>query len=78
MGIGVVIRNHIEDCLLACREHVDEVTALELAEALAPVAEPAPGDPGHLAGLARYALVTMASLREEKWSTHRTLPGQMG
>ena len=35
MGIGVVIRNHIEDCLLACREHVDEVTAPELAQALA-------------------------------------------
>jgi hypothetical protein len=35
MGIGVVIRNHIGTCLIACSQIFDEVTAPELAEALA-------------------------------------------
>jgi hypothetical protein len=35
MGIGVVIRNHNGECLVACSELQDEVTALEIAKALA-------------------------------------------
>jgi ribonuclease HI len=35
MGIGVVIRNHRGDCLTACSELHNEVTAPEIAEALA-------------------------------------------
>jgi hypothetical protein len=34
MGIGVVIRNHIGTCLIACSQIVNEVTSLELAESL--------------------------------------------
>jgi ribonuclease HI len=34
MGIGVVIRNHLGECLAACSELLDEVTVSELAEAL--------------------------------------------
>jgi ribonuclease HI len=35
MGVGVVIRNHIGTCLVACSQTFDEVTTPELAEALA-------------------------------------------
>jgi hypothetical protein len=35
MGLGVVIRNHIGECVTACSELHDEVTTLELPEALA-------------------------------------------
>jgi ribonuclease HI len=35
MGVGVVIRNHLGECLAACSELIYEVTAPELAEALA-------------------------------------------
>jgi ribonuclease HI len=35
MGVGVVIRNHHGECLAACSELISEVTAPELAEALA-------------------------------------------
>jgi hypothetical protein len=35
MRVSVIIRNHIDDCLAACSELIDEVTTLELAEALA-------------------------------------------
>jgi ribonuclease HI len=35
MGIGVVIRNHMGECLTACSELLAEVTSPELAEALA-------------------------------------------
>ena len=35
MGIGVVIRNHRGECSVACSELLQEVTALEVAEALA-------------------------------------------
>jgi hypothetical protein len=35
MGIGVVIRSHTGECLIACSELLREVTTPELAEALA-------------------------------------------
>jgi ribonuclease HI len=35
MGIGIVIRNHNGECLVACSELREEVTAPEMAEALA-------------------------------------------
>jgi hypothetical protein len=35
MGIGVVIRSHTSECLIACSELLMEVTTPELAEALA-------------------------------------------
>jgi hypothetical protein len=35
MGVGVVIRNHIGNCLVACNQFLDEVMATEIAEALA-------------------------------------------
>jgi ribonuclease HI len=35
MGLGVVIRNHIGRCVAACSELHEEVTAPEVAEALA-------------------------------------------
>ena len=35
MGMGVVIRNHNDMCLLACSQVFDAVTSPELAEALA-------------------------------------------
>jgi hypothetical protein len=35
MGVGVVIRNHIGECLAACSELIQDVTTPELAEALA-------------------------------------------
>jgi hypothetical protein len=34
MGIGIVIRNHNGECLIACSELREEVTAPEMAEAL--------------------------------------------
>jgi ribonuclease HI len=35
MGVGVVIRDHIGNCLVACNQLLDEVTTPEIAEALA-------------------------------------------
>ena len=35
MGVGVVVRNHIGECLAACSERLDGITTPELAEALA-------------------------------------------
>jgi ribonuclease HI len=35
MGVGVVIRDHIGNCLVACNQLLDEVTPPEIAEALA-------------------------------------------
>jgi ribonuclease HI len=35
MGIGVVIRNHIGECLLVCSQLQEEITTPEIAEALA-------------------------------------------
>jgi hypothetical protein len=35
MGAGVVIRDHSDQCLAACSEHMEEVTKPEIAKALA-------------------------------------------
>jgi ribonuclease HI len=35
MGVGIVIRNHNGECVAACSELIPDVTAPELAEALA-------------------------------------------
>jgi hypothetical protein len=35
MGLGVVIRDHIDSCLVACNQLFDEVMTPEIAEALA-------------------------------------------
>jgi hypothetical protein len=35
MGVGVVIRDHIGNCLVACNQFLNEVMAKEIAEALA-------------------------------------------
>jgi len=35
MGLGIVIRNHREEFIAACRQCIDKITSPELAEAIA-------------------------------------------